>query len=179
MPLSHKHMTNAALIIFYERGCAGGSAWLEGREERCEQQAAPAPQRRGPRGKGSSGTSLGQPAFDLHTAITPTSKWAWSRLGNRLQTCTCTFSYTRTVLYCMELYPRAPLYSKWCTISSREPGDERGSCSLSDPTINDGCLLTLIQFILVEMRSAWYVVVTTLHSKQGYDGLANGCVFLW
>lgn len=67
-------MTNAALIIFYERGCAGGSAWLEGREERCEQQAAPAPQRRGPRGKGSSGTSLGQPAFDLHTAITPTSK---------------------------------------------------------------------------------------------------------
>lgn len=64
-------MTNAALIIFYERGCAGGSTWLEGSGE---QQAAPSAQRRGLRGKVSSGTSLGRQCFDLHTAITPASK---------------------------------------------------------------------------------------------------------
>lgn len=67
-------MTNAALIIFYERGCAGGSARLEGRGGGGEQQAAPSAQRRGLCGKVSPGTSLSRRAFDLHTAITPASK---------------------------------------------------------------------------------------------------------
>lgn len=73
MPLSHKHMTNTALIIFYERGCAGGSQGWRG-EGSGDQQAAPSAQRRGLCGKVSSGTSLGQRAFDLRTAITPASK---------------------------------------------------------------------------------------------------------
>lgn len=114
-------------------------------------------------------------AFDLHTAITPASKWAWSRLRNRLQTCTCTHSHTHA-LYCMELTPRAALYSKWCTVSSREPEDERRPWSPSDPNINDGWL-RLILFILLQMGSAWYVLVTTLHSKQEDCGSGKGNLF--
>lgn len=94
MPLSHKHMTNAVLIIFYELGCAGGSVWLEGRGERWAAGGPPLHRGEGCVVKVSSGTSLGPRTFDLRTAITPASKWARSRLWNRLQTCTWTHSHT-------------------------------------------------------------------------------------
>lgn len=144
MPLSHKHMTNAALIIFYERGCAGGSAWLEGRGERWAAGGLLCTEER----------AVVKSPLEHHSASdplisTPQLHQHPNEHGVASET---DFKHAHVHIlihvHCIGLEPCAPLNSKWCTVSSREPGDERRPCSSSDPSINDG-LLKLILCILV------------------------------